>query len=104
VYFCQWRVDGPEHDANVDLVIGPFGEATLAEQRVLVALLFRRAGPKSGFMVIDAAGRHSRVEALCGAALARDEVVGTSRAASVFESVDAIWDQDVRIERLIRCE
>ncbi len=103
-YFCQWTVDGPEHDANVDIIAFLSDADAAAGRRALVSLLFRRAGAQSAFMVIDAEHRHGRLEALCETALARDQVIGTSRAAHVFALVDAIWMQDARIGRLLASE
>ena len=103
LYFCQWTVDGPEHDANVDLIIGQTGEGTSPEDRALVSMLFRRTEGNGSFMVIDAENRHQKVADLCGFGLRRDEVIGTWIAQSAFTLVDVVWFDDKRIGDLLAC-
>lgn len=100
-YYCQWTVGGPEHDANVDLIMGPWDENSTSDDRVLVSLLFRRFDGVGSFMVIDAAPRHHKVARLCREGLARDEVIGTCLAQAAFTTVDAIWNEDGRVQDLI---
>lgn len=98
-YFVAWTAGSPQHDPSIDLIVGAWGEGAKPEDRVLVSLLCRldRGG---GVMVVDGAGRPSDKRALCGRALARDEVIGTPLAATVFAMFDAIWLQDARIAEL----
>ena len=98
-YICQWTVDGPDHDANIDLVMGAWGNGTTADERALVSLLYRRS--ESSFMVIDAAPRLEKVSGLASAALALNEVIGTWIAQSAFLVVDVVWDDDPRIADLL---
>ena len=98
-YICQWTVDGPDHAANIDLVMGAWGNGTTADERALVSLLYRRS--ESSFMVIDAAPRLEKVSGLASAALARNEVIGTWIAQSAFLVVDVVWDDDPRIADLL---
>jgi hypothetical protein len=99
-YYCQWTVDRPDHDANIDLVIGAWGEGTTADDRAMVCLLFRRSEP-AGFMVIDSEPRLEKVSGLAATGLARDEVIGTWIAKSAFLVVDVIWSDDPRIADLL---
>lgn len=99
VYLCQWTVDGPDHDANVDLLIGPWGDGTTADDRALVSLLYRRS--ETSFMVIDAEPRLEKVPGLAAVGLARSEVIGTWIAQSAFIVVDVIWHDDPRVADLL---
>jgi hypothetical protein len=100
VYFIQWTMGASEHYPNVDIVFGAWGEGTDPGQRVLVSMLFRPAADGGSFMVIDGDGRPSDNRELCGRALKRIEVIGTSLAQEAFALVDAIWLQDPRIEEV----
>jgi hypothetical protein len=52
-------------------------------------------------MVIDASTRPVADGELIGAALSRDEVMGTPRAQAAFDIVDAICLQDPRIAEVL---
>jgi hypothetical protein len=96
-YYVQWTVDSPDHYPNIDLIIGPWGDGSRSEERVLVAIAYR-PGPDGGsFMVIDGANRPANTPDLCGRALTRAEVIGTPLAQEAFELLDAIWLCDPRI-------
>lgn len=98
VYWMHWAVGHlGEPGANLDLVMGPWGDDTAAKDRVLVALLHRQQPDGSpALMVIDADDRLERHRQLAGTALARKDVIGTPLAAQVFSIVDAIYEQDDR--------
>jgi hypothetical protein len=100
VYCVEWTVGAPEHDANFDLVVGPWGEGADPRERVLVSLMFR-AGEGGGLMVVDGEHRPANSPTVCGRALRRADVVGTRLAHEVFDLVDAIWLQDARIAELV---
>lgn len=86
-----------EPGANLDLVIGPWGDDTSAEDRASVALIHRELPDGSpSMMVIDAADRPVSHGNLAKAALAREDVIGTPLAEQVFALVDAIYEQDTR--------
>ena len=97
-YWMHWTV-GHLFDpgANLDLVVGRWGKAASADQRVAVSLVHREApGEDPALMVIDAASRPAAQSALAGRSLARSEVVGTPLAEMVFDLVDVIYEQDGR--------
>lgn len=98
-YICQWTVDGPDHDANIDLVMGAWGDGTTADDRAVVSMLYRRS--ESSFMVVDAEPRLEKISGLASAGLARDEVIGTWIAQSAFLVVDVVWADDPRIADLL---
>jgi hypothetical protein len=97
-YFVNWTMgaDLADHPANMDLIIGAWGEGTGAPDRVAVSLLYSvgEAGP--AVTVLDASGRNIARNPLVGAALGRDEVVGTSVATLAFGLFDAVISQDAR--------
>lgn len=98
VYYMHWTV-GHLNDpgANLDLVLGHWGDHTSAEDRVLVSLIHRqRPEGRPELMVVDAAVRLSRVSNVAQTALARSDVIGTPLASQVFGIVDAIYLQDTR--------
>jgi hypothetical protein len=90
VYYVQWTHDKPEHFPNFDLIIGPWGDGTLPEGRVLVSLVYRPQAGGGSFMVINAHGRRAK-GGLYGRALDRAEVIGTPLAVEVFALLDALW-------------
>ena len=96
-YFVQWTAGAPEHDVNLDLVIGAWGEGTGSNDRFLVSVLYRPASGGGSFMVVDGDTRLSSKRDLCGRAMKRAEVVGTPLASEVFSLLDALWLTDPRI-------
>lgn len=97
-YWMHWTVGHMnEPGANLDLVIGRWGDGATANDRVAVALLHRQQPDGSPpLMVIDAADSPTDSRTLAATALPREEVIGTPLAAHVFSIVDAIYEQDGR--------
>lgn len=97
-YWMHWTVGHlSEPGANLDLIVGGWGDGTTPNDRALVSLLHRQqadGGP--ALMVIDAAERPAAKVDLAATTLARAEVVGTPLAAQVFALVDAIYEEDNR--------
>ena len=97
-YFVQWTEGHlAENGANIDFIIGRWGDGASAEQRVAVSLIHfedEEMGPS--VMVTDAGGRPVSQSSLVGSALTREEVIGTPLAAQVFALIDAIFVQDPR--------
>ena len=86
-----------DRGANLDLVLGRWGDGTGPADRVAVALVHRQQADGSpALMVIDAEGRPAANGALAATALRRDEVIGTPLAEQVFALTDAIYEQDER--------
>ena len=97
-YWMHWTVghlDDP--GANLDLVLGAWGDDTTARDRVAASLIYRvPEDAPPAFMVIDAADRPIGKSDLVGGALRRDEIIGTPIADQLFALVDAVWTQDQR--------
>ena len=100
-YWMHWTIgDLDTHAANLDLVIGSWGDGTGPEDRFAASLEYREPlDSPSAFMVADATKRQIAQSDLIQSALSRDEVIGTPLADQVFALVDAIWLKDDRIFR-----
>jgi hypothetical protein len=86
-----------DEGANLDLVIGPWGDGTTSKERCGVSLLHRdQENGSPSLMVIDAAGRPIGDGTLAATTLGRSDVIGTPLAPQVFSIVDAIYEQDSR--------
>jgi hypothetical protein len=97
-YWMHWT-EGHLSDtgANLDLVLGEWGEGTSPADRYAVAMVHRQQPDGTpALMVIDANGRSAANGNLAQTALRRDEVIGTPLAAQVFSMTDAIYEQDDR--------
>ncbi|WP_394659244.1 hypothetical protein [uncultured Novosphingobium sp.] len=97
-YWIHWT-EGHlgEAGANLDLVLGRWGNDTTPDDRFGVALIHRQlADGTPSLMVVDADARPIGNGELAAAALSRDQVIGTPLAAQVFDLVDAIYEQDGR--------
>jgi hypothetical protein len=100
VYFVQWTVSGPEHPPNIDIVLGPWGDGTVARDRVLVSFLYQPRPGGGSFMVASGKGRRADDRSLCGRALERADVIGTPLANEVFALLDSLWLTEPRIEEI----
>jgi hypothetical protein len=87
-YSVHWTpgASKKQHPANFDFVVRAGEENAIHVSMIL----YDRDGGGVGVMVIDAAGRAFASAAAPGAALARDEVVGTPLAAPLFALFDAV--------------
>jgi hypothetical protein len=100
-YYVHWTLARIDHGANVDLVIGKWGDETSPKDRSVVAVAFRWMSNGPQFMVIDAEERPAAKDGtLANTALRRDQVIGTTLASKVFAMLDAIWLHDQRIGEL----
>jgi hypothetical protein len=101
-YHVHWTVGHVrEHGANIDLILGLWGEGTSAADRVAVSLDYRLLENGPGFMVIDAGPRLIAKSGLVGCALARADVIGQPIAQDVFATCDAILPNDPRLAELL---
>src|SRR5262245_31291971 len=101
-YFVHWTVGHvPEHGANVDLILGEWGNGTSAHDRFAVSLVYRLADSGPGFMVIDASARDVARSNLVSRSLSPAEVVGQPIAHDVLALCDAILAQEERVKELL---
>jgi len=96
-YWMHWTVGHlSDRGANLDLVVGKWGDGTAASDRFGVAMVHRQLEDSTpSLMVIDADARFNDAD-LAATALARCDVIGTPFAEQVFSIVDAIYLQDGR--------
>ena len=75
-YWVHWTIGHlTDTGANLDLVLGPWGDGTSAQDRVAIALVHRQQPDgKPALMVIDAHGRPSADGTLATGAMRREEV------------------------------
>jgi hypothetical protein len=97
-YWMNWTVGHlSDRGANLDLILGRWGEETSADDRFVICMLHReQADGTRVLMVIDAGDRPAAKGDLANTALNRVDVIGTPLAAQVFALVDAIYEQDDR--------
>jgi hypothetical protein len=102
-YSFHWTVGSfPDHPANIDLVMGRWGETASADERFLVSMVLtlRNGGPD--VIVTDATSRPlAKKRDLVSRALKRGQVIGTPLASEVFGLVDAIFLSDPRVPELL---
>lgn len=98
-YWLHWTTGHLDTDgANLDLVVGSWGDGTGPQDRFAASLLYREPiNEPPALMVINANERKIAGSDLVRSALRREEVIGTPVADQVFALVDAIWLQDSRI-------
>ena len=101
-YYVHWTLGHiPDRGANIDLIVGGWGDGTIPADRCAIALSYRLLDTGPGMMIIDAGSRSFSRSSLIGKVLARDEVIGTPIAKQVFNIADAILAQDDRIAELL---
>ncbi len=101
-YFVQWKVGQvPRHGANFDVILGRWGDGAGPDDRVAVALRFSRTEKGPSFMVVDATDRPTASGGIAGAALVRDQVLGSSWEREAYDVVDAVWLKDERIREIV---
>lgn len=98
-YFVTWAPETvpTAHPANVDMILGAWGEGSGAADRVGVSLLRTPSATGPAVKVIDAAPRKFAKNTLVGAALGPEEVIGTPLAENVFGIFEAVFAQDRRL-------
>jgi hypothetical protein len=102
-YFVHWTPGQvPEHGANIDLILGEWGDSGDAERRLAVALTYRLLPTGPTVTVIDAAGRpFTQDESFAGRLTHRDDVIGTEVAEVALAIASAILVQDQRVAELL---
>jgi hypothetical protein len=102
-YSFNWTVGRfPDHPANIDLVMGEWGDVASPEQRFLISMLLTVRDHRPEVLVIDSGNRPMAYKSdLVSRALRRDQVVGTPLATKVFALIDAIFLDDPRVSELL---
>src|SRR5258708_10971922 len=101
VYYVQWTLGQvPRHGANIDLLMGEWGDGTTPDQRVAVSLVYRvgQRGPE--WASIDADHRPHAGSGLAAQAIKGRHVMGNPVAADAYAFMHAILGQDPRVREL----
>ncbi len=97
-YFVRWTEGHPEAGADINLIIGKWGEGAAPADRTCVSLtLFLQDDRAPAFMVVDARTEYFGDGEVAAGGLKRNEVIGTPLATPIFAALDAIWLQDERM-------
>ncbi len=86
-----------DHPANIDIIIGQWGEGCTAKDRQAVSLIYFENENGPAIMIIDAKDRDIANSELIHNALNRDEIIDSPLAKSIFSIFDAIIVQDTRL-------
>jgi hypothetical protein len=101
-YFVHWTLGHIlDQGANIDLIVGEWGETATAESRSAIALAYRLTETGPSMRVIDAETRPVSKSPLVGQALRRNEVLGTAFAQNAFTIADAVLALDQRVAELL---
>ena len=101
-YFVHWTLGHiPDRGANIDIILGEWGEAATADRRNAIGLAYRLTETGPSMMVVDAETRPFSRNSLVGRALRRNEVIGTPVAQEAFAVADAILSKDERVAELL---
>lgn len=99
-YLVHWTVGHIDAlGAEIDLIIGKWGDGASAADRVAVRL-HHFIGPTGPAVMVKDPPPNRATTALAAHALARDEVIGTPRADEIFALYDALAVQDGRLAEL----
>jgi hypothetical protein len=100
-YFVHWTVGHVfDNGANIDLILGPWGDETQSSDRYAVSLECRILESGPSLRVIDAQNRPTAKSDLADRWLKRTDVIGGPIAAVTFAFCDAILTQDRRLDAL----
>jgi hypothetical protein len=101
-YLVHWtKTHVFEHGANLDLIMGRWGEGAQPDEREAVSLEYRLTETGPAVRVIDAHDRDVAKSSLVGRALARSDVLGTPKADTAFAVADAVLALDERVVELL---
>jgi hypothetical protein len=100
-YFVHWTPGQvPKHGAHIDLIYGPWGDHSTAEDRTAISLEYRITETGPSVVVIDADGRDHADGTLAKYTLNREDVIGDPIAEEVYEICDIVLRMDDRLAEL----
>jgi hypothetical protein len=100
-YLVRWAPGRPEHDADIAVSIGGWGEGESAADRRLVALKHRVLEGGPAFMVVDGQGTPWTGDAVLGRPLSRKEALASPLSKEAFAVVDAVGAEDERVAKWV---
>jgi hypothetical protein len=101
VYYIRWTDFHLERGAQLGISIGVWGEASRPVERALFGVECRIAGTGRELVLVDAASVPWSVDAFLGMSLTRQQALGDSRKAEVFEILDRIVEVDPRFRAFL---
>jgi hypothetical protein len=103
VYYVQWTLGQvARHGANVDLLMGEWGEGSTPEQRVAVSLVYRIGPHGPEFASIDPDDRPHANAGLATHRIPGRHVLGNPVGADAYAFMHAIFGQDERLAELVQ--
>jgi hypothetical protein len=103
VYYVQWTLGQvPRHGANVDLIMGAWGDGSTPAQRVAVSLVYRIGPHGPEFATIDPDDRQHARSGMAGRNIPGRHVLGNMVGADAYAFTHAIFGQDKRVAELIQ--
>lgn len=101
VYYVQWTLGQPaENGANIDLLMGEWGDGTTPEQRVALSLVLEiNDGPL--FYSIDPDGRPHAATGLAAHLIPAQNVFANPVGADAYAFMHAIFGQDPRVREIV---
>lgn len=103
VYYVQWTLGQvPRHGANVDLLMGEWGDGSGPEQRVAVSLEYRIGANGPEFASVDPDARPHANSGLAAHCIPGRHVLGNPVGADAYAFTHAIFGQDARVAELIQ--
>ena len=102
-YSVHWTLGHvPDRGANIDVIVGEWGDAGEAARRHAVAFEYRLNPSGPVLTIIDAAGRpFAQDKSLVGHVMTRDTIVGTDLAEVAYAIAGAVLAQDPRVAELL---
>ncbi|MGE0786361.1 MAG: hypothetical protein AB7S26_11780 [Sandaracinaceae bacterium] len=103
VYYVQWTLERErENGANVDLVMGSWGDESTPEQRVAVSLVYRVGPDGPELKSIDPDGRPHATNGLAAHLIPARHVLGNPVGADAYAFLHAVFGQDPRVAALVQ--
>lgn len=103
VYYVQWTLNQvPRHGANVDLVMGDWGDGSTSAKRVAVSLVYRVGPNGPEFGSIDPGERPHASSGLADHRIPGRHVLGNPVGADAYAFLHAIFGQDPRVAELVQ--
>ncbi len=102
VYYVQWTLgEVKRHGANIDLVLGEWGDTSTPAQRVAVSLVYRIGPHGPEFASIDPDERPHASAGLADNRIPGRHVLGNPVGADAYAFTHAIFGQDARVRELV---
>jgi hypothetical protein len=103
VYYVQWTLGQvKKHGANIDLVLGDWGDGSTPAERVALSLVYRVGPHGPEFGSIDPDARPHANAGLADKRIPGRHVIGNPVSADAYAFLHAIFGQDPRVSELVQ--